>query len=139
MAMIQLDFNPSSKKLQQFGWITPIMLLVIGSVLRWRVGLPMTGVAGLCIAGILVFIASRVSPKLVRPVYVGLMILGFPVGWVISHLLMIFFYFGIITPVALIFRLIGRDVLHRRWNRQRETYWTEHPRCDNVERYFRQF
>ena len=139
MGMVQLDLNPSSKKLRQFGWITPIMLLAIGLVLRWRVGLPNSGLAGLCLFGVLVFLMSRVSPKLVRPVYVGLMIIGFPIGWVMSHLVMVLFYFGIITPVALLFRLFGRDMLYRRWDRQRESYWTEHPRHDNVERYFRQF
>ena len=139
MAMINLDLNPSSKKLRQFGWIAPIMLPVIGLALRWRIGLPMAGVGGLCLAGILVFIASRMSPELVRPIYVALTIMGYPIGWVISHLVMLLFYFGIITPVALIFRLFGRDVLHRRWDRQGETYWTEHSRCDKIERYFRQF
>jgi len=139
MGMIQLDLNPSSEKLRQFGWTTPVMLLVIGLLLRWRMGLPMAGLVGLCLVGLLVFVASRVSPRLVRPVYVGLMLAGYPIGWVISHLVMVLFYFGVITPVGLIFRLLGRDMLHRRWDPRRETYWTEHPQCDSVERYFRQF
>jgi len=139
MGIVQLDLNPSSDKLRQFGWISPIMLLVVGLVLRWRVGLSMGTLSGMCLFGMLVFAASRVSPKLVRPVYVGLTIIGYPIGWVISHLVMALFYFGIITPVALVFRLLGRDMLHRRWDSGRETYWTDHPRCASVERYFRQF
>ncbi len=139
MAMVQLDLNPSAEKLRQFGWIAPIMLLAIGLVFRWRIGLSLAAVAGLCIAGLLIFILSRVSPRLVWPVYVGLMLIGFPIGWVVSHVVMILFYFGIITPVGLVFRLLGRDMLHRRWDRSCETYWTEHPRCDTVERYFKQF
>lgn len=137
--MIQPDLNPPPKKLRQFGLIAPIMLLVIGLVLHWRTGLPPTGVAELCLIGILIFIASRISPKLVRPVYVGLVVAGYPIGWVISHLVMFLFYFGIITPLALVFRLFGRDALHRRWDRQSKTYWSEYPPCDSVERYFRQF
>lgn len=137
--MVQLDLNPSPDKLRQFGSIAPIMLLIIGLVLRWRVGLSIALIAGMCLLGILIFLASRVSPKLVRPIYVGLTIIGFPIGWIVSHLVLLLFYFGIITPVALIFRLLGRDMLHRRWESGRETYWTEHPRCDSIERYFRQF
>lgn len=139
MGLVKLDLNPPPAQLRQFGWIAPTMLLVIGLVLRWRVGLPTPVVAGLCAAGILIFIFSRVSPKLVRPVYVGLMIAGFPIGWVMSHLLLAVFYFGIITPLALIFRLAGRDMLHRRWNRSRSSYWTDHPQAQNIERYFRQY
>ena len=139
MGIVQLDLNPSSDKLRQFGWISPIMLLVVGLVLRWRVGLSMGTLSGMCLFGMLVFAASRVSPKLVRPVYVGLTIIGYPIGWVISHLVMALFYFGIITPVALVFRLLGRDMLHRRWDSGSETYWTEHPKCDSSTQYFRQF
>lgn len=139
MGLVQLDLNPPPAKLRQFGWLSPIMLLVIGGVLRWRFGLPMTGLAGLCLAGLLVFIASRVSPGLVRPVYIGLVILGFPVGWVVGHLVMIVFFFGVITPVGLVFRVFGRDSLRCRWDPRQESYWTEHPGCDSVARYFRQF
>lgn len=139
MGLIQLDLNPPPAKLRQFGAIAPVMLLVIGGVLRWRFGLPVAVLAGLFAAGILVFLASRVSPKLVRPVYAGLILLGFPIGWTVSHLVMFLFFFGIITPLGLVFRLLGRDALHRRWDREQESYWTEHPPCDNVERYFRQF
>ncbi|MBN2162758.1 MAG: hypothetical protein JXR25_15365 [Pontiellaceae bacterium] len=137
--MVQLDLNPSTGKLRQFGWIAPIMLQVLGLVLRWRVDLPVAAIGAMGLFGLLVFIVSRVESNLVRPVYVGLMLVGFPIGWIVSHLLMFLFYFGIITPVALVFRLIGRDKLHRRWEDRNETYWTEHPPCDSVERYFRQF
>lgn len=139
MGMIQLDLNPSAEKLRQFGWIAPIMLLVIGLVFWWRFGMPAAGITVMVLVGMVIFTLSRVSPRLVRPVYMVLVIVGFPIGWVVSHLVMFLFYFGIITPVALVFRLMGRDMLHRRWDRRLETYWTEHPQCDNVERYFRQF
>jgi hypothetical protein len=139
MGMIPLDLNPSSKKLRQFGWVSPIMLLALSLVLRWRFGLPMSGVLGFGLVGLILLILSRISVRLVRPVYLVLVIAGYPIGWVVSHLVMLLFYFGIITPLALIFRLFGRDMLHRRWEPERDTYWTEHPQCDSVERYFRQF
>lgn len=139
MAMVQLDMNPSEGKLRQFGQIAPIMLLLIACLLRWRFGLPMSGLSVMCIIGILIFILSKLSPKLVKPVYLTLILISFPIGWVISHLIMLLFFFGIITPLALVFRLLGRDALHRRWDPKCESYWTDHPRNDSVERYFKQF
>lgn len=139
MGMIPLDLNPSPKKLRQFGWVSPIMLLVLALVLRWRFSLPMNGVLSFGLVGLILLILSRISVRLIRPVYQGLVLAGYPIGWVVSHLLMILFYFGIITPLALIFRLFGRDMLYRRWEPERNTYWTEHPQYENVERYFRQF
>lgn len=137
--MVQLDMNPSEGKLRQFGHIAPVMLLLIACMLRWRFDLSMTGLAILCSVGILIFILSKLSPKLVKPIYLALILVGFPIGWVISHLIMFLFYFGIITPLALFFRLLGRDALHRRWDPKCDSYWVEHPRNDSVERYFKQF
>ena len=139
MGMIQLDLNPSHKTLRQFGLISLIMLTIIGLLLGWRFGLPKGIVIGLCAAGAGLFILSQISVRLIRPVYVGLMIVSFPIGWVISHLVMIIFFFGIITPVGLVFRLLGRDALHRKWDLQAKSYWVKYPRPDSVQRYFRQF
>lgn len=139
MGMIALDLNPSPKKLRQFGWVSPIMLLALALVLRWRVNLPMSGILMFGLVGLVIFILSRISVRLICPVYQGLVLAGYPIGWVVGHLLMLLFYFGIITPLALVFRLFGRDMLHRRWEPERDSYWTEHPQCENVERYFRQF
>lgn len=139
MAMMELDLNPPEKKLRQFGLIALIMLIVIGVLLGWRFGLHQGIVAGICGVGVVLFILSRVSPTLIQPVYAGLMIVSFPIGWLISHLVMVLFYFGIITPVALLFRLFGRDVLQRRRDRQAESYWVDYPRPDSIKRYFKQF
>ena len=139
MGMIQLDLNPSHKTLRQFGLICLIMLNVIGLLLGWRFDLPKIAVIGLCLGGIVLFVLSRISAKFLKPVYVGLMVISFPIGWVISHLVMVLFFFGVITPVGLVFRLLGRDALHRKWDRQAESYWVKYPRPDSVKRYFRQF
>lgn len=139
MALIQLDLDPPAAKLRQFGWAAPVMLLTIGGVLRWRFDLPTAWMMGLGVAGVVIFLASRVSPKLVRPAYLALVVLGFPIGWVVSHMVMLVFYYGVLTPVGLCFRLLGRDPLQRRWQPEQSSYWTKHPRTENVARYFRQF
>jgi hypothetical protein len=48
-------------------------------------------------------------------------------------------YFGVITPVALLFRLLGRDALQRRFQPQTDTYWRPKPGATDVHSYFRQF
>ena len=139
MGMIQLDLNPSHKKLRQFGLVALIMLTIIALLLGWRFNLPKGVVIGLCAAGAVLFIISRISTRLIWPVYAGLMVVSFPIGWVISHLVMGLFFFGVITPVGLVFRLLGRDALHRKWDPNADSYWVKYPRPDSVKRYFRQF
>jgi len=49
------------------------------------------------------------------------------------------FYFGLITPLGLVFRLIGRDLLCRRFDPKARSYWVPHQQAKKVERYFQQF
>jgi hypothetical protein len=46
------------------------------------------------------------------------------------------FYLLILTPMALLFRLMGRDALRRR-RRERVTYWTARPSAGDLRSYFR--
>ena len=48
---------------------------------------------------------------------------AFPIGWVVSHALMAAIYYLVITPMAVAMRLLGRDPLDRRFDRDATTYW----------------
>ena len=58
---------------------------------------------------------------------------------VVSFVLLAVFYYLLITPVGLFFRLTGRDILQRKFDASAESYW--HPRrpAGNIKRYFNQF
>lgn len=137
--MLHIDLKPSATKLRQFGLLAPVMLVVIGLMLMWRAGAPVIWPIAMGGAGLVLLVLSRISPRLILPFYLGLVILGFPIGWVVSHLVMFLFFFGIITPIAFVFRLAGRDLLCRKLDRTAESYWTDSSQDDTVERYFRQF
>jgi hypothetical protein len=51
---------------------------------------------------------------------------------------MAIFYFGVITPVACLFRIIGRDALTRRNSKPTTTYWTKYTRKPTLKSYFHQ-
>jgi hypothetical protein len=80
-----------------------------------------------------------IVPSLRRPVYVGWMYAVYPIGWTISHVMMIVMFYGVLTPVGLIMRLLGRDPLERAFDRSASTYWIAHDPGSDPERYFRQF
>ena len=48
-------------------------------------------------------------------------------------------FFGLFAPVGLIFRLIRRDALHRKFEPEAPTYWVPRPKITDPKRYFRQF
>ena len=79
------------------------------------------------------------KPSWLRLVYVGWMCLAFPVGWLVSHLLLGGIYFLGMTPTGWIMRLGGYDPLQRQPDTSRESYWESRPETHEPGRYFRQF
>lgn len=145
--LAQLNLQPTTKQLRQFGFIAVIAFAVLGGVVHWKGGLfgldfgesaqAVTYAFG--IAGGLSALFSLVWPAANRPLYTILSLVAFPIGWVVSHAVLAFLFFGILTPLALFFRLTGRDSLERSWEPNRKSYWVDmRPPRDNRD-YFRQF
>lgn len=133
----EADFRPSDRKLRQFA---ALALLVFGTLAAWQLfgrGRPIAA-ALLAATALGLGPLGLVWPRALRPVFVGCMILTLPLGWLVSHAVLGLVYFGLITPLALVFRLTGRDVLHLRRPRL-ESYWQSKTQPADVRRYFRQF
>jgi len=77
-------------------------------------------------------------PSWRRSIYLGWLYAVMPIGWVVSHLLLIVVYYLILTPCGLLMRLVGYDPLHRKFDPQATTYWIEREPAKDVQRYFRQ-
>ncbi len=137
--LVTINWNPTQKKLRSFGKVSLVMLAVIAG-LFWKLkGLPPPYALCICAAGALIFLLSLISAKLVKPVYITLQVATYPIGLVVSFFIMAVFYYLILTPVGLFFRLIGRDLLNRKFDRRASTYWIRHNPPDSVRRYFNQF
>jgi hypothetical protein len=67
------------------------------------------------------------------------MVLAFPIGWTISQLIVALLYYGLFTPIGIVFRLIGRDPLHRTHRPGIPTYWSPKMTATDPKRYFQQF
>jgi hypothetical protein len=82
---------------------------------------------------------SVVAPKANRLLYVGLSLLAFPIGFVLSYVILGALYFLVIGPIALGFRLLGRDSLQRRYDPEAATYWAAASPPRDKESYFHQY
>jgi hypothetical protein len=148
MALIEINWRPDRRRLRRFGWAALVAFAAVGALVWWRRSLPgfalapetaldvacgLWGLAAAC--GVL----SLAAPAALGPLYVGLSAVGLPIGWVVSHVVLAVIYYGVLTPIGLVMRLVGRDPLHRRFDRSAKTYWQRRPPVDDVKRYFRQF
>lgn len=87
---------------------------------------------------VMVGLVGLATPQAIRPLFIGLMAITYPIGWVVTKILLIAMFYGMFTPVALFFKLIGRDALARRPQRSKETYWLPKPAARDIRSYFRQ-
>ncbi len=76
------------------------------------------------IGGVLVALGT-LAPKVLKPVYIAWMSLAVVLGFFMTRVVLTLFFFLVLTPVGLFFRLIGRDALNRKIDRQAKTYWIE--------------
>lgn len=129
--------RPSPKVLRQFAGLCLIVFGGLGALAVWR---HQTSTASVLIPvlGVVTGLIGLVRPTAIRWVYSGWMVAVFPVGWTVSRLILAALFYLVFTPVAIVFRLFGRDALHLR-NGETPSEWTPKPEATAVDQYFRQF
>jgi hypothetical protein len=137
MRWSDIPFHPSEKTLRQFAGI---WLAFFGALAAWQNFVHHRPTLGLVLAALALTVGplGLVRPRWVGPVYVGWMVLAFPIGWTVSHLVLALVYFGLFTPLALFFRIRGRDPLRRRRDPGAASYYIPKEPADAAS-YFRQY
>ena len=137
MRWSDIPFRPSIATLRWFAALGCLMLVILAG---WQLLVRDNRLTGtMLLAGaVIVGIVGAWRPVALRPIFVGWMVLVFPVNWVISHLILACVYYCVFTPVAVFFQLIGRDALSRRFRPEQESYWTDKPAARDMHSYFRQ-
>jgi len=138
MSLVEINWNPEKRELRLFGLIALVVLGAAGIILRFVFGAAGIWAVLVAAAGLSIFLVTLVSARAGRIIYLGLTFAALPIGFVISVLLMAVFYFFVLTPVGLVFKLLGRDPLERRFKKDTPTYWTPREHRDDLERYFHQ-
>lgn len=137
MPLLELNLAPSRKELRWFAALWwPLLAALAGMALLRKLHLP-EAAAGLWIAAGILAVAGLIAPPVIRPVYGVLLRLTYPIGFVLSYVLLSVVYFLIFTPIGALVRCF-HDPMARKLDRQAGSYWKG---CepDPLDRYFRQF
>jgi hypothetical protein len=139
MSLIEVNWKPQPKDLRNFAKIALVASCLVAGLLYFIKGLAIQWVIVILAAGLVIFLSSLVSLAITRLIYVALTAVTLPIGLAISFIVLAVFYYLIITPVGLVFRLIGRDSMKRRFDSNADSYWVAHRPSKKLERYFHQF
>jgi hypothetical protein len=87
-------------------------LLTTGRLRVWALGLAVAFVG-----------AALVRPRVLAPLNRAWTLLGNAMHRVVSPVVLGLVFYTTVTPIALLLRALGKDVLGRRWDGSRTTYW----------------
>jgi hypothetical protein len=139
MSFVEINWRPKQKQLRNFGKIALIATAIISLLLYVLKGTAIQWVSIIFAVGLIIFLSSIISLRLTRAIYVVLTAVTFPIGLVVSFMLLSAFYFLLLAPLGLLFRLTGRDVLGRKFDSTAESYWQQRNPPKKSEYYFHQF
>ena len=107
--------------LRKFGLTTGIIFAVLFGVvlpLLWGAGIHRWP---LVVGGILCSVAL-IAPRSLAPFYAVWMRLALVLGWLNSRIILGIIFLLVLTPMALIMRLLGKDPMQRKLEREKMSY-----------------
>ena len=145
--LVELDLKPNDQTQKQFGWIALVGFGALSAMAWFEVlifgfglGTARSAIAlGFAALAVVSLIQSLVFPRANWPIYVALTLMAFPIGFVVSYIIMGTLFYLLITPIGLAMRLFGRDPMMRRFEPDRASYWVESRGDRDKASYFRQF
>lgn len=138
MALVNINWQPDRSTLREFSeWWMFFLGMVAAPLALYREHLVWAGLFWLL--ALVGRVIGLTRPDWLKPVFLGLTLVTWPIGWVISHTALVIVYYGVFVPVGLVFRLLGRDLMQRRFDRQADTYWEAYNPHGERARYFKQF
>lgn len=138
MALLEIPWKPSPRDLRWFAALQFVFLAVVAGVLHRHAGQSWVAWALLAVSAAIAVVGLAV-PRAVRLVFVAWMVVAFPIGWLVSHVVLAAVFYLVFCPIGLALKLCGHDPLQRRFDRRAESYWSPRQASDDKSRYFRQF
>jgi len=135
--MLDSPFNPTDRMLRQFAGLWIVFFAMMAARLAFR-GDPKWAFAVAAMA-VTVGPMGIVWPRAIRPIFIGWMAAAYPIGWVVSRLVLGVIFYGLFTPVAFVLRLTGRDALGLEAKRAEHSYWQTKPHAADQSQYLRQY
>lgn len=137
MRWSDIPFRPPRSTLRWFAGFVSVALLGLATVQYFHAENETLALLFLSLA-LMAALLGAIAPACLRPVFVGMMVVSYPLNWLVSHLILAFIFYCVFTSIGLFFKLIGRDALNRRREPERSTYWSDKPQARDIRSYFRQ-
>lgn len=102
---------------------------------RWMITYGMWAIA---VLGFL--LPALTYPEILRPVHKYWMKFALFLGWINSRIILSLLFYLVFTPIAIFHKIIGRDPMTRKLDKEEKTYWIDRSKDQyNPKHFERQF
>ncbi len=138
MALITVNTNPTKRELRQFGFIWLGFLAFFG-LIAWFKFDNHPVAQGLWVAAVVVPLIGWFVPAFMKLVFVGMSYAAFPIGFVVSHVVLAIVYYLVLTPIGILMRIFRYDPMRRQLEPDAPSYWIKRAPHPDPKQYFRQY
>jgi hypothetical protein len=136
MSLIDLNFHPAPRALRTFGVAAAAILALWAAPIFQRHRI--LAVVLFALAGS-VLLLSLWRPRLLRHPYILASLITYPIGLVLSWVILALVFYLLLTPLGVLRRAVRKDPLGLRLDRAKSTYWVSRPPARQTQSYFRQY
>jgi len=115
-----VDHRFQVKELRQFGLMVGGVFSVIGLWPMFLRGEPLRLWA--VVLGSLLILLGSLVPTWLAPVHRGWMWVGHVLGWINTRIIPGVIFYGLITPIGIVFRMLGKDTMRQSFSDTSSTY-----------------
>ena len=133
-----VKWRPDAGELRRFAIAMLIGFTVLGALSAWRGKGIGTASIVLWSIGVALAVAAFI-PKVGRIAYLAVYLPTSIIGYVVSNILLALMFLLVITPLGLILKLMGKDLLQRQRPQKERTGWLPVKSTKTEDSYYRQF
>jgi hypothetical protein len=110
----------TKKELRKFGFVMTLPLAIIGGILLWR---GRTAAPYFLSIAAFFLLSGLFLPSILRPIEWVWMKIAEIISAVMTRVILTLTFYLVITPVGLIMRIFGKDLLQMKFKSKRDSYW----------------
>jgi len=117
--------NIKSEKsdLKKFGLLIGIILMLVSCYFLWKQQ-PIYAAGGFILGAVFILLGF-VLPSVLKPLQKVWMAFAVVMGFVMTKIIMVIVFYGMVTPIGLLGRLVGKKYLDLKIDRDAASYWIE--------------
>jgi hypothetical protein len=133
---MKLRLKEDPKEWRKAVWFGALGFGLLSSLLCWRGVLTVPGWLAILTALALIALTAALRPRWFRGYYRGVSWVGFHVGQVVGFVLLTAVFLLVLTPLGLVLRLAGKDLLRLRRSPEAQSYWSAARPGNSLDRLF---